>query len=163
MIDLGRCGIGKFGRRLVVALDDKIDFATVNPVLLAINVWQAVGDFDDHDLGAFDNGSMPKTRSAEIEIPVGIQGAGLQDRDVDRSDVATVIIRNFTEIDGNIMAYAGVVLCAVISGKMPAEPKEMRPFALCFCALVLFIPISINVFTQRRARLISSFSTISTK
>ncbi len=76
-IDFGRLWIGQFRRRIVVAFDDVIDLAYVNPVLVSIDIGQASAHLDDDHPGAFNHRAVPDVGRTEIEVAILIQWACL--------------------------------------------------------------------------------------
>ena len=109
-VDLGWRRAREFGSRLVIALDQIINLASMYAILLAIHVGQTVGHLDDDQLGALDNRALPKVRRTEIEKAVLIHRTGLQYHDIDRINEAPIIIGNFAEIAGNVMAIPASAL-----------------------------------------------------
>src|SRR5271166_4870320 len=101
-VDLGWRRAREFGSRLVIALDQIINFASMYAILLAIHVGQTLGHLDDDQLGALDNRALPKVHSTEIEKAILIHRTGLEHCDIDRINEAPVIIGNFPEIAGNV-------------------------------------------------------------
>jgi len=63
---------------------------------------------------------VPKIRDAQIEESVRIYVAGLEYDDVRGLNKSAVIIRYFSQIAGNVVAEASVVLLAVICAEVPA-------------------------------------------
>lgn len=109
----------------VIALDDVIDFTDMNAVLFAIEIRQTVAHFNDEDLGARGEGSVPNVCGAEVEKAVVIDRTGFEHDDVGRLDEATIVIGNLAKIARNIMAKSGVSLLTVVAAEVPAEPGEV--------------------------------------
>ena len=120
--------IRQFGRGLIIALDDIIDLADMQPIGLAEHIGQAIRHLDDDHFRALGDGPVPEIGGAEIEIAVFIHAACLEDDHIHRRHETSVIIGDLAEIHWNVMGAAGVVLLAVVAGKMGAEPVKM--FAL---------------------------------
>ena len=124
-VDLGRRRVRQLRGRLVVALDDVIDLADVNAVLLAEDVRQAAGHLDDHHLRALDDRAVPEIGGAEIEVAALVHRTGLENDDVHRINEAAVIVRQLAEVERQVVAPAGVVLLPVVAREMQAEPEEV--------------------------------------
>ena len=131
-VDLARVRIGQLRARLIVALDDEIDFAHMHAILSAEYVWHLTIDLDDHHLRAFDDRPLPDIGRAKVEVSAVIHRAGFEDGDVHGIEKATVIIRHLSQIQRDVVAAAGIVFPAVVAGEMPAEHVEMLAFRIVF-------------------------------
>src|SRR4030095_9451471 len=96
--------------------------------LFTIDIGQPAGRLDDDHPGALDDRAVPEIRSAQIEVAVFIDRAGLEDDEVDRVDEASIVIRDFTKVDRDVSAAPAIVLSPVVAGVMQAEPMDMRGF-----------------------------------
>src|SRR6202034_3832629 len=72
-----------------------------------------------------DHGPQISGAASKVEVPLGIHGCGLDASDSDRIHEAAIVSRRFAEVHGNIVAPSGIMLLAVIAGKMPVEPQKM--------------------------------------
>ena len=70
---------------------------------------------------------MPEIGRPKVEIAILVHRAGLEDDDVHGIDEAAVIIRHLAQVERDVVAAAGVVLAAVVAGKMPAEHGKCSP------------------------------------
>ena len=129
-IDLAGWRIRQFGRRGVVAFDHVVDLADVHTRLFTIDIGQPAGRLDDDHSGALDDRAVPEIRRAQIEVAVFIDRACLEDDDVDRINEAPVIIRDFTEIDRDVIAASVIMLSPVVAGVMQAEPVDMMALGI---------------------------------
>jgi hypothetical protein len=59
--------------------------------------------------------------SRKIEKSVSVLRANLHDGDIDRIDEPPVEVGRLAEVEGDVVAAAGIVLFAVVAGKMPIE------------------------------------------
>src|ERR1700730_14761395 len=114
----------------MVARDNVVDLTSMHAILLAVNVEQTFSHFDDHQPGPFDDGSVPEVGGAEVEIAVSIHRAGFQHGDVNRINEASVIIRDFSKIDRNVVTNSSIMFLAIIAGEMPAKPEEVLAFGI---------------------------------
>jgi hypothetical protein len=67
---------------------------------------------------------MPQIANAEIEIAILVHRARFENDDVDGVNETAVIVRNFAEVQGHVIAAAGIVFFAVVAGKVPAKQKK---------------------------------------
>ena len=120
----GRRRIRQFGRRCVVALDDVVDLADVDAVVVAVDIGQAAARLDDDHPGALDDRAVPEIGGAQIEIAVFVDRAGLEDDDVDRVDEAPIVVRDLAKIDRHVVAASGIVLLPVVAGEVQLNQKK---------------------------------------
>ncbi len=90
----------EFGQRVVVAVDQVVDFRDMHAVVGAVAEGDGVGGFHDDAFRAFDDGPVPEVGGTEIEPAVGTGRAAFQDDDVDGVDEAAVVVRDLAEVDG---------------------------------------------------------------
>ena len=76
--------------------------------------------FDDHHLGAFNNGAVPEIGGAEIEITISVHGCSFEDHDINGFNEAAIIIGNFAKVHRDVLRATGIMLLAVIARKMEA-------------------------------------------
>src|SRR3954453_9774227 len=68
---------------------------------------------------------MPEGGEAEVVEAVLVLRAGLEHGDLRRVDESPVVVRDFTEVAGDVVGQAEVALPAVVAGVVPVEPMEV--------------------------------------
>lgn len=67
---------------------------------------------------------MIRDCAAEIEEAALVHRCGLDAHDINRLDEAPVVIRCLAEVHRDVARAAAVACAAVVSGEMPAQPRE---------------------------------------
>src|SRR5690349_17368816 len=75
---------------------------------------------------------MPESGRPEVEPAILVQRTGLQDDDVDELEEPPVIVRDFAEVERNVVADSGVVLGAIVAAEVPTERVKMPPVRIRF-------------------------------
>src|SRR4051812_10375556 len=68
---------------------------------------------------------MPEGGEAEVVEAVLVLRAGLEHGDLRRVDESPVVVRDLTEVAGDVVGQAEVALPAVVAGVVPVEPMEV--------------------------------------
>ncbi len=121
-------GFGSSRHRLPLAIDDVVDLAHVQTVLDAVHVRKRRVDLDDHDPRPRRDCAVPEVGGAEVEVPIGVDRARLDDHHVRRVDEASVVVGDLAEVARDVVLQPGVALLAVVATEMPVEnTKCSRP------------------------------------
>ena len=131
-VDVAWRRVGQLQRRRRVALDHVVDFADMDPGALAVDIRQAGRGLDDDHLGALDHRAVPEIGDAQVEEPVRVDRAGLEDDDVHGRDEPPVIVGDLAQVHRKIMAGAGVVLLPVVAAEVQAQEIDVLGLGIGF-------------------------------
>ena len=82
-------------------------------------------DLDDDDLGPRRDRAVPEVRGTEVEVPVGVDRAGLDHHDLGRVDEPAVVVGDLAEVARDVVLQPGVALLAVVAAEVPVEEVEV--------------------------------------
>jgi hypothetical protein len=122
----------KLRRRGGIAVDDVVDLADVYGVAVAMNIRHRRRHLDDERFGAFDQRPVPDSSGTEVDPAILVHWAGLEANEIDRVDETPVIVRDFAEVERNVVADSGVVLAVGVAAEVPVERVKMLPVGIGF-------------------------------
>jgi hypothetical protein len=131
-VDLAGRRVRQFDRWFVVPLDDVVDLGAVNSILLAMNVRQAPARLHDHHVRPFDKRAVIGVGSTEVEVTVLVHRACLENDHVERIDEAAVIVRDFAEIDRQVVAQPGIVFLSIVTREVHTGPEHVLAVGIGF-------------------------------
>ncbi len=131
-VDLADRRVAQFGQRIAAFVDEVVDLADVDRVLVAENLRHMLRHFDHDAARTLRRGMGVGCGKAEVETAVCIHRCRLQDQDVTGINEAAIPVRHLAEVHRHVIAATGVVLLAVIAGEVPAEPVEGLAIGVAF-------------------------------